>query len=344
MIRAVIFDFNGVIVDDEHLHFLLFRDVLAGIGVALSEDRYHADYLGFDDRGCLASALRDAGRAADPSLVDALILDKARRYIVAAEADLHFFPAAGAIIPRMAEIGPVVICSGALRGEIEFALRRLGILDRVAGIVSAEDTTACKPDPQGYLRALELLRTRLGDLGAAECLVVEDSLAGVEAARAAGMTVVGVSNTYAAEELRAAGAIRVIGTLDELPATRDELGLPTALLYSRDLIFTSKITGTAAALSRKVHVAGGVERAAAIADAHPPALLLIDLTAGVTAESLASLRALAPRATSMAFGPHVDVSTLDLARRAGIEHVLPRSKFAAELPDILRRYLVPSGD
>lgn len=346
MIRALIFDFNGVIVDDEHLHFLLFRDVLGELGVALDEARYKADYLGFDDRGCFSAALRDAGREVDPSLVDALILDKGRRYFVAAETSLHFFPGASEIISQMAEMGPVAICSGALRAEIEYALGRLGVLDRVAGIVSAEDTSRCKPDPEGYLKALGILRehARTG-LSPRDCLVIEDSLAGIAAARAAGMRVAAVTNTYGMIELSGCGADAVIKSLDELPRLLTIIGShnrsPVGLLVSRDMIFTSKITGTAQGLGRKVVVAGDRARAAELIEHHHPAAILIDLTAGDPAgpESIAALRALAPGVVFIAFGPHVDVPMLDMARKAGVEHVMPRSKFAAELPEILRRHL-----
>src|SRR5262249_53083701 len=113
-----------------------------------------------------------------------------------------------------AERWPLAICSGALRPEIEFALGLLGRRGQVAAIVSAEDTTRCKPDPQGYLLALEALRSdasaRARDLAADECLVLEDSLAGVASAKAAGMHAVGVSNTYRPDELEGAGADAVL--------------------------------------------------------------------------------------------------------------------------------------
>src|SRR5829696_9101990 len=154
MIRAVIFDFNGVLVDDEPVHFALFREVLAGEGIALSERDYHERYLGYDDRGCFEAALVEAGQGADRGRVDALIAKKAGRYAAVASAGLRFFPGAPECLAALSGRWPLAICSGALRPEIEFALGRLGRRDRVGAIVSAEDTTRCKPDPQGYLLAL----------------------------------------------------------------------------------------------------------------------------------------------------------------------------------------------
>jgi beta-phosphoglucomutase-like phosphatase (HAD superfamily) len=224
MIRAVIFDFNGVLVDDEHVHFELFRAILDEEGVAISAQQYHERYLGLDDRGCFEAALTEAGQAADGARLDDLIARKARRYIAVASAGLRYFPGAAACLRTLARFWPLAINSGALRPEIEFALDRLACRARVAAIVSAEDTTRCKPDPQGYLLALDALR-RSGSPGAApaltdlrpeHCVVVEDSLAGVASAKGAGMWAVGITHTYPAEALREAGADAVIDSLETL--------------------------------------------------------------------------------------------------------------------------------
>jgi beta-phosphoglucomutase len=223
MIRAVIFDFNGVLVDDESVHFELFREVLAEEGVAITEHDYHERYLGYDDRGCFAAALGDAGQAFDDARLDELIRRKARRYVEVAEKGMRYFPFAAETIAAMAARWPVAICSGALRPEIEYALNRLGRRDRVVAIVAAEDAHKCKPDPVGYLQTLEALRGHIRDgtrpdavLQADECLVVEDSLAGIVSAKGAGMWAVGISHTYNAAQLRQSGADAVIHGLEEL--------------------------------------------------------------------------------------------------------------------------------
>jgi beta-phosphoglucomutase len=209
-IRAVIFDFNGVIVDDEHVHFELFREVLADEGISLVEATYHDRYLGYDDRGCFSAALLDAGRDAPDDLIQSLIDRKAARYAEVAETRLRFFPGAAEAIAGLAQGRPVAICSGALRAEIEYALKRLKVRNHIASITSAEDTTRCKPDPEGYLIALDRLRAVIPDLAATDCLVIEDSLAGLAAAATAGMVPIGVTNTYTAAELSAAGAVAVV--------------------------------------------------------------------------------------------------------------------------------------
>jgi beta-phosphoglucomutase len=226
-IGAVIFDFNGVLVDDEAIHFRLFREVLAQEGVVITERDYHERYLGYDDRGCLEAALVDSGRSADRKRLDQLIAQKAKRYAEVAGQDLRFFPEAAKALGAVAARWPVAICSGALRPEIEYALRRLGRLDQITVIISAEDTDKGKPDPEGYRLALTALRahtctghdptlsyqkTQL-DLEAVNCLVVEDSLAGIVSAKGAGMHAVGVPNTYTIDQLRDAGADDVVDGL-----------------------------------------------------------------------------------------------------------------------------------
>jgi beta-phosphoglucomutase-like phosphatase (HAD superfamily) len=221
-IGAVIFDFNGVLVDDESVHCALFQEVLAQEEVTITERDYHERYLGYDDRGCFDAALKDAGQQVDRARLDDLIARKARRYVEVAERGLRFFPAAAETLRAIAARWPVAINSGALRPEIEYALRRLGCLDRVAAIISAEDTDKCKPDPEGYRLAFEALRARgradrNGDaterLSPSACLVIEDSLAGIASAKGAGMRAVGVSTTYDADQLREAGADDVVETL-----------------------------------------------------------------------------------------------------------------------------------
>ena len=220
MIRAVIFDFNGVLVDDEHVHFELFREVLAQEGVELTAEqipravprpRRPRLLRGRPERR-RAGGRPGSGRRPDRAEGRALRRGRPR-------PGLRYLPRRGRVRwPRWPARWPLAICSGALRPEIEFALDRLGRRDRVAAIVSAEDTTRCKPDPQGYLLALDAppaRRTRpRPTCGADECLVIEDSLAGVASAKGAGMWAVGIAQTYEPAELRGAGADAVLAGLD----------------------------------------------------------------------------------------------------------------------------------
>jgi beta-phosphoglucomutase len=210
-LKAIIFDFNGVIVDDEPLHLELFRKVLQEEMIFLTDEDYHEKYLGFDDRGCFTAVLCDNARtpdAADDTFIHELIERKAEYYRQAIQERMLLFPGVVDLVRRSAAQYPLAIASGALRGEIEFVLERGEIRDHFQVIVAAEDVSECKPDPEGYLKALEQLNTLLkAEIQAHECLVIEDSIAGIEAAKAAGMRCVAVTNSYSASELTAADAI-----------------------------------------------------------------------------------------------------------------------------------------
>ncbi len=341
MTRAVIFDFNGVIVDDEQLHFELFRDVLADEGVALDAAAYHAHYLGYDDRGCFAAVLADAGRSASTSVyIDALIARKAMLYQEAASRSLKFFPGVRESIEDLHSQGlTLAVCSGALRAEVEFALGLIGVRDCFATIVAAEDVQCCKPDPEGYLLVLKQLSVVDPKLTPALCLVIEDSLAGVAAARAAGLRCLGVTNTYSERELLEAGADGVVGSLANLRVNAVREAMKPALVLCRDLIFATKIEGTARAVGRPARVVGAQGAALSLIEQLRPSLVILDLAAGndlVGPAAVVLYRAAAPPScVLLAFGSHVDVDALEAARLAGCDVVMPRSKFSAELPALL---------
>jgi CheY-like chemotaxis protein len=117
---------------------------------------------------------------------------------------------------------------------------------------------------------------------------------------------------------------------------------PTGILLSRDMIFTSKVTGTARELRHRVLVAGEGELALAMIEQWKPRVIFVDLAAGdlVAPQALLSYQALAGPATAfVAFGSHVDTEALAAARAAGCDPVMPRSKFSAELPRLIECYL-----
>ncbi len=210
---ATLFDFNGVLVDDESVHLAAFREVLAPLGVTFDDATYDERYLGFDDAGAFRAMLTDAGQPVTESVVRGLIEAKKPVYMDRIAGSLVIFAGAVQIVRRRAERGIVGIVSGALRHEIEHCLGVMGVRELVAFIVSAEDTAACKPDPEGYRRGLAELARRGAPPTA---VVIEDSIAGLEAARSAGLRCAAVTHSYPAERLRAAGADVVVATLAEL--------------------------------------------------------------------------------------------------------------------------------
>ncbi len=116
---------------------------------------------------------------------------------------------------------------------------------------------------------------------------------------------------------------------------------PAGLLLSRDLIFTSKVTSTARELGHRVMTAGNVALASAMLEQWRPRVVFVDLAAGdlVSPTALVSYQKLLPGTPFVAFGSHVDTASLSAAAAAGCDPVLPRSRFTAELPALIRRYL-----
>jgi beta-phosphoglucomutase len=219
-VRAVLFDFNGVLLDDETYHWRAFREVVRPLGVVLSRARYNARYLVYDDRSALAAMLRDAGLrgVSLPSL-----LRRKRRVYRRLARRLRIDRRAALLVRAMARRVPIAVVSGAARSEVRGALRRAGLTGQFGAVVTAEDVRRPKPRPDGYRLALR----RLGFTAGRGCLAIEDSPGGVRAARAAGLSVVGVATTFSPSALRRAGATRVVSSLGRLDADGLALAKPT---------------------------------------------------------------------------------------------------------------------
>src|SRR5689334_23117243 len=168
-LRAVVFDFDGVIANSEPLHFQAFRDVLSGEGLTLSERDYYDRYLGFDDAGVFRALGVNGNR------IDDLMKQKATR-IESLERDVSIlFPGAAAAIRRLAASVPLAIASGAIGAEIRRVLKRENLTQFFAAVVSADDTPVSKPAPDPYLRAVAKLDAACGgNLSARECVAIED--------------------------------------------------------------------------------------------------------------------------------------------------------------------------
>jgi HAD superfamily hydrolase (TIGR01509 family) len=217
MLRALIFDFNGIIVDDEPIHFELFKQVLAEEGIKLTEVDYYARYLGFDDRGAFTAAYREHGRSLDEKLLARLIDRKAIYYQSEIRSKVRIFPGVEKLVTTLVPVLPLAVASGALRQEIETILSAAGLLKHFAVIISAEDVDHGKPEPEIFLKALARLNAQVEDghpIDAADCLVIEDSKEGIRGARRAGMKCLAVSNSHPTELLQEANA--VVRSLEEV--------------------------------------------------------------------------------------------------------------------------------
>jgi beta-phosphoglucomutase len=212
---AVIFDFDGVIIDSEPIHYDCFRLTMADQGIALDEEIYNEKYLGYSDRDALQAMAEDYGKSYSQHDIDELIRQKTQ--LVLARLGESVEPMAGAVelVRALADQSvPLAICSGALREEIVLPCRTLQIDKHIRVIVAAEDVQCGKPDPQGYLLAAEqLAETVHQPISPRRCVVIEDSPWGIQAGEAAGMAVLGVASSYPAEDLSAA---RVVNSLAEV--------------------------------------------------------------------------------------------------------------------------------
>jgi HAD superfamily hydrolase (TIGR01509 family) len=217
MLRAVIFDFNGIIVDDEPIHFMLFQKVLGEEGIVLTEEAYYARYLGFDDRGAFSASYRDNNRQLSDSKLAELIDRKAVYYQEAIRSHVAIFPGVKDLVDSLAGKLPLAVASGALRHEIETILSTAGVLNCFQVIISAEDVNQGKPEPEIFLKALAKLNDipENGNLiHPAECVVIEDSKEGIKGARRAGMRCLAVTNSHPADLLGEADAI--VKSLEEV--------------------------------------------------------------------------------------------------------------------------------
>lgn len=212
---AILFDFDGVLVDDERLHWRAFREVLGRLGIPLSRALYDARYLALDDTTACRAALRDAGwpPARRRRAVVARIVRRKRRLFrtLCLREGLGISRGARRVVEAMGARIPLAIVSGAARSDVVGALRKAGLLDRFEAIVTAEDVRRSKPSPEGYRMALRRLRLAPGP----GCIAVEDSPGGIAAARAAGLRTLGVATSFVARTLRRAGAFEVVPSLDK---------------------------------------------------------------------------------------------------------------------------------
>jgi beta-phosphoglucomutase len=208
VIRAIIFDFNGVIVDDETPHIVCFQQALDESGLMLTKDDYYGTYLGMDERTCTRILLEQRDGICDEAEVFRISERKAELF--RARTALHkplLFPGVVQFVKAASKRYRLAIASGGRRAQIDAALAGTTIQSDFEVIVSAEDCPVGKPDPAIYLVTRERLNNVRGsghNVSSADCLVVEDSLAGIRSARAAGMWVLGVATTYPIDKLHEA--------------------------------------------------------------------------------------------------------------------------------------------
>jgi beta-phosphoglucomutase len=200
---AVLFDFDGVIVNSEPLHFLAFTYTLAEFDITLSELEYYDELIGFDDRGAVKYIFAKHRRTLDPKTLLAVLTRKSRlmRDLIE-QRKFSALPGVEELVRGLWRHYPLAICSGALREEIETMLLGINLRDCFSVITAAEDVTAGKPDPMGYLlTAKQIGEKTKKDIKPADCLIIEDAPSVVESTKAAGFQVMAVATSYPPEKL-----------------------------------------------------------------------------------------------------------------------------------------------
>ena len=206
VLKAVVFDFDGVIADSEPLHLRAYQTILAREGIELTHDDYYGRYLGFDDSGLFRALAKDRGIEITDDRVDEWIDAKSAVIEELLSGQPVLFPGAAECVRALAARFPLAIASGALEPEIQLVLEHEDLLHCFKSIASASDGVRGKPAPDLYLLAVGKLRDLMA-VDAASCVAIEDSKWGLEAAHKAGLRTVAVTHTYPASELRDAALV-----------------------------------------------------------------------------------------------------------------------------------------
>jgi beta-phosphoglucomutase len=201
--EAVIFDFDGVIVDTEPLHYAAFQRTLEPLGMHFTWQEYVETYIGFDDRDAFRHAFSTKGKILDQDELYRLIEQKAAVFQEVIRSEVTAYPGVLALITQLnANKIPLAICSGALRADIDPILTMLGISIYFDVIVTADDVAASKPDPECYQLAFQRLQSaHQNRLSKNATIAIEDTPAGISAAKNAGLLVCAVTNSYPANRL-----------------------------------------------------------------------------------------------------------------------------------------------
>jgi len=200
-LKAVLFDFQGVIINDELLHEQLIEQVLLEENLLLKPGEYHEFCLGKSDCACLKDILIQRGRCVNEGYLEQLIKCKTLAYQKQLES-IEELPIYSNTVDFIAQVSraelKMAVVTGAIRTEVELVLNKANLTNYFQVIVGGDNVKESKPKPDAYLLAVDILNQKCQgiNLKPSECLVIEDTFPGIEAAKLAGMSVVGVAHTY----------------------------------------------------------------------------------------------------------------------------------------------------
>lgn len=219
MIKAILFDFNGVIIDDELIQMNAYKEVLLDDGIDLTEEKYF-NCLGMNDQHFLKTIYMNEGKTVEDGKLPALIDAKTSKWREKIENEIPIYEGMEDFLKRLENDFTLGLVSMARRPEIDFVLEKTGLGSCFSAIVSAEDVLTVKPSPECYregFRRIDLVRTSQGKspITRKQCVVIEDTPPGIASGKLNRLKTLGVTNTVSAEELRKAGADAVTDRLTE---------------------------------------------------------------------------------------------------------------------------------
>jgi len=216
MLRAVIFDFDGVITDSEVLHLRAFNQSLAPYGIEITTKDYYTTYLGFNDNDCYRLLVEKGLLKMDEREINAIMNEKRRIFEQLSKTEGKMIEGVRDFLTMLEQNNvPMAICSGSLLTEVEMVLEEARLRNLFEVIVSGEQVKKGKPDPEGFMLTLQRLNeNRDNPIVGKQCIAIEDSHWGLEAAKAAGMHTIAVTNSYDAEQLSMAE--KIVARLNEL--------------------------------------------------------------------------------------------------------------------------------
>lgn len=216
-IRAVLMDFNGVIINDERIQMKLYQEIFKDEGIEMTDEEYFA-CTGMDDKTFIKHHFKRVGNELSSEKVEELRAKKAEMWRKVIDKEMPLCEGVENFIRKCSNRFAMGIVSMANREDIEYVLNKIGVRNCFTKIIGAEDVTEHKPSPQAYLECFKYLDQRWINAGHhplvhRECVVIEDAPQGIQGGKNAGMQTLGVTNTFEAEILRNAGADAVTKTL-----------------------------------------------------------------------------------------------------------------------------------
>ena len=186
--KAFLCDFDGVLVDLEPLHCKAWQEILKPLGPSFTDEEYDQKYLGLNDRDIAKKIFGGRKRLLSPHFSEELIRKKEIHAKGLFLKGIPIIEGAPEFLEKACTIGPIALVTGALPGEVYFVLDQLQWRHYFSFIITAADVERGKPDPEGYLKAYEKIRTMkiwTPALEKKDCLILEDSQYGIEAAERA---------------------------------------------------------------------------------------------------------------------------------------------------------------